>query len=160
MEKGLLRLFAAEILTTALKDTPVVMVTGSPQTTWVRILGARDREFITMDYDTPLAAARNDPTGLVRNLDRSTIDEVQRARDLFRGISRSVDEDRRAGRFLLTGSASILALPQISESLAGPMDVVSLLPISQAEIRKRKPREIVAGSPRRPIPCRQSQSIR
>lgn len=73
-----------------------------------------------MDNDTALAAARGDPTGLVRGLDRTTIDEVQRVPDLLRAIKKSVDEDRRPGRFLLMGSANILTLPKVSESLAGP----------------------------------------
>jgi uncharacterized protein len=96
--------FSGELVATALKDTPVVMVTGPRQcgkTTLVRDLVAGNREFITMDDDTVLAAARSDPTGLVRALDRTTIDEVQRVPDLLRAIKKSVDEDRRAGRFLL-----------------------------------------------------------
>lgn len=134
--------FAAELVTTALKDTPVVMVTGPRQcgkTTLVRDLVASNREFMTLDDDTVLAAARSDPTGLVRGLNRTTIDEVQRVPDLLRAIKRSVDDDRRAGRFLLTGSANILTLPQVSESLAGRMEIVNLLPLSRAEIRGRKP---------------------
>jgi predicted AAA+ superfamily ATPase len=92
-----------------------------------------------MDDDTVLAAARSDPTGLVRALDRTTIDEVQRVPDLLRAITKSADDDRRAGRFLLTGSANILTRPQVSESLAGRMEIVSLLPLSRAEIRGKKP---------------------
>ena len=75
----------------------------------------------------------------MRGLNRTTIDEVQRAPDLLRAIKRSVDDDRRAGRFLLTGSANILTLPQVSESLAGRMEIVNLMPLSRAEIRGRKP---------------------
>src|SRR6202789_4242160 len=134
--------FSAELVATALKDTPVVMVTGPRQcgkTTLVRDLVAGNREFITLDDDTVLAAARSDPTGLVRSLDRTTIDEVQRVPDLLRAIKRSVDDDRRAGRFLLTGSANILTLPQVSESLAGRMEIVNLMPISRAEILGKEP---------------------
>ncbi|HWO29410.1 MAG TPA: ATP-binding protein, partial [Candidatus Acidoferrum sp.] len=134
--------FSAELVATALKDTPVVMVTGPRQcgkTTLVRDLVAGNREFITMDDDTVLAAARSDPTGLVRALDRTTIDEVQRVPDLLRAIKKSVDDDRRPGRFLLTGSANILTLPQVSESLAGRMEIVSLLPLSRTEVRGKKP---------------------
>ena len=72
------------------------------KTTLVRDLVADNREFTTMDDDTVLAAARNNPTGLMRALHRATIDEVQRVPDLSRAIKNSVDEDRRAGRFLLT----------------------------------------------------------
>jgi uncharacterized protein len=135
--------FSGELVATALKDTPVVMVTGPRQcgkTTLVRDFVGGKREFITMDDDTTLAAARSDPTGMVRALDRATIDEVQRAPDLLRAIKKSVDEDRRAGRFLLTGSVNILTLPQVSESLAGRMEIVSLLPLSRAEIRGKKVR--------------------
>jgi hypothetical protein len=142
MEKKLFPRFAAELVNTALKDTPVVMVTGprqSGKTTLVRDLVASDRELISMDDDTALAAARSDPAGLVRGLDRATIDEVQRVPDLLRAIKRSVDGDRRAGRFLLTGSANILVLPQVLESLAGRMEIVNLLPLAQAEILRRKP---------------------
>jgi len=148
--------FAAELVTTALKDTPVVMVTGprqSGKTTLVRDLVPSIREFITMDDETVVAAARSDPTGLVRSLDRATIDEVQRVPDLLRAIKKSVDEDRRAGRFLLTGSADILALPQVSESLAGRMEIVNLLPLARAEIGRKKPtflRSAFAGQIEKP----------
>src|SRR5439155_14211945 len=134
--------FSAELVATALKDTPVVMVTGPRQcgkTTLVRDLVAGNREFITMDDDTVLAGARSDPTGLVRALDRTTIDEVQRVPDLLRAIKKSVDDERRAGRSLLMGSANILALPQVSESLAGGMEIVSRLRLSRAEVRGKKP---------------------
>src|SRR5207253_8202674 len=90
--------FSAELVATALRDTPVVMVTGPRQcgkTTLVRDLLATEREFLTLDDDTLLAAARSDPTGLVRDAGRMTIDEVQRAPDLLRAIKRSVDENRR-----------------------------------------------------------------
>ncbi len=67
--------------------------------------------------------------GLVRGLDGVVIDEVQRHPDLLRAIKFSVDSDRRPGRFLPTGSANVPALPQLSESLAGRMAVVELLPL-------------------------------
>lgn len=140
--------FSAELVTTALKDTPVVMVTGprqSGKTTLVRDLIAGNREFITLDDDTLLAAARNDPTGLIRSLNRTTIDEVQRVPDLLRAIKKSVDDDRRPGRFLLTGSANLLTLPQVSESLAGRMEVVNLLPLSRAEVRSKRPNFLTAA---------------
>ena len=127
---------------TALKDTPVVMVTGPRQcgkTTLVREFVDDDRVYITLDDDTVLEAARSDPAGFVRGLDRAVIDEVQRAPDLLRALKKTVDDDRRPGRFLLTGSANILTLPTVSESLAGRMEIVSLLPLSRSEIRGMKP---------------------
>lgn len=134
--------FSAVMAATALRDTPVVLITGPRQcgkTTLVRDLIAGNREFLTLDDEITLASARSDPAGLVRGLDKCTIDEIQRAPDLLRSIKRSVDEDRRAGRFLLTGSANLLTVPKVSESLAGRMEIINLLPLSQAEIHKRRP---------------------
>ena len=141
-DRTLFARFAADLVIDALQDTPVVIVIGPRQcgkTTLVRDLVADHRDFYTFDDETVLAAAHADPTGLVRGLDRATIDEVQRAPDLLRAIKLSVDEDRRAGRFLLTGSANILALSKVSESLAGRMEIVDLLPLSRSEIRGRRP---------------------
>lgn len=134
--------FSAERVKTALRDTPVVMVNGPRQcgkTTLARRFVEGDRAYITLDDDTQLAAARADPAGFMRGVDRAIIDEIQRAPELLRAIKRSVDEDRRPGRFLLTGSANVLTLPQVAESLAGRMEVVNLLPLSRAEIRGVKP---------------------
>ncbi len=148
--------FAASPLTTALGDTPVVLVTGPRQcgkTTLVRDLVRGRREFLTLDDDTTLAAAHADPTGFVRGLGTVTIDEIQRAPDLLRAIKKSVDENRQAGRFLLTGSANLLTVPQVAESLAGRMEIVNLLPLAQAEIRGQKPSFLKAafeGKPCKP----------
>jgi predicted AAA+ superfamily ATPase len=136
------RRFSARRVATALTDNPVVMLIGPRQcgkTTLVRQFLDKEREYVTLDDDTVLEAARNDPTGFVRGFDLVTIDEVQRAPELLRAIKLSVDNDRRAGRFLLTGSANILTLPQISESLAGRMEIINLMPISRAEILGKEP---------------------
>ena len=142
LDSALIPRLAAHRVKQALKDTPVVMVPGPRQagkTTLVRAFAGRDRVYVTLDDDTVLAGVRSDPVSFLRGLDRAVIDEVQRAPELLRAIKRSVDDDRRPGRFLLTGSANVLALPQVSESLAGRMEVVSLLPLSQVEIRGVKP---------------------
>jgi len=132
--------FSVDQVKTALIDTPVVMVTGPRQcgkTTLVR--GFASHRYITLDDDTVLEAARGDPSGFVRGLDHAIVDEVQRAPDILRAIKKTIDVDRRPGRFLLTGSANVLTLPQVSESLAGRMQVVNLLPLSRAEIREKRP---------------------
>ena len=131
--------FSVDQVKAALIDTPVVMVTGPRQcgkTTLVR--GFTSHQYITLDDDTVLEAARGDPSGFVRGLDHAIVDEVQRAPDLLRAIKKTIDVDRRPGRFLLTGSANVLTLPQVSESLAGRMQVVNLLPLSRAEIREKR----------------------
>lgn len=133
---------SADCVEIALRDTPVVLVTGPRQcgkTTLVRELIGDERTYVTLDDDTALEAAANDPAGFVRGFDRVVIDEVHRVPALLRAIKQSVDGDRRPGRFLLTGSANVLTLPRISESLAGRMELVTLLPLSRAEVLGKKP---------------------
>jgi len=125
----------------ALLDTPVVLLAGPRQagkTTLVRQIAARQGlHYITLDDELTWLSARADPVGIVRNLGRAVIDEVQRAPQLLLAIKKSVDEDRRPGRFLLTGSANLMALPTVADSLAGRMETLSLLPLSQSEIESR-----------------------
>ena len=71
---------------------------------------------------------------MVRSLDRAVIDEIQRVPGLLLAIKKSVDEDRRPGRFLLTGSANLMVMPMIADSLAGRMETLTLLPLSQSEL--------------------------
>jgi len=124
----------------ALLDTPVVLLAGprqSGKTTLVRQMVAPDMRYLTLDDELTLLSARNDPVGLIRSLDRAVIDEIQRAPQLLLAIKKSVDEDRRPGRFLLTGSANLMALPTVADSLAGRIETLSLLPLSQSEIEGR-----------------------
>jgi predicted AAA+ superfamily ATPase len=95
------------------------------------------RTYITLDDQTALEAAKSDPTGFIRGLDRAIIDEIQRAPDLLLAIKKTVDEDYRPGRFLLTGSANVLTLPRIADSLAGRMETIHMLPLARAEIEGR-----------------------
>lgn len=124
----------------ALADTPVVLIVGSRRagkTTLVRKMGEKGRTYITLDDQTVLGAARSDPSGFIRGLDRAIIDEIQRVPDLLLAIKKTVDEDYRPGRFLLTGSANVLTLPRVADSLAGRMETIQMLPLSQAEIMGR-----------------------
>lgn len=121
----------------ALEDTRVVLITGPRQagkTTLARQFVDDDRPYLTLDDVGTLAAARNDPIGFVRGLDKAVIDEIQRAPDLILALKESVDADTRPGRFLITGSADLATIPAIADSLAGRMAVVSLFPLAQAEI--------------------------
>lgn len=127
----------------ALSDTPVVLVVGprrAGKTTLVRKqLGEGGRTYVTLDDLTVLDAARSDPVGFIRGLGHATIDEIQRAPDLLLAIKKTVDEDERPGRFLLTGSANVLTLPRVAESLAGRMETIRLLPLARAEIAGKMP---------------------
>ncbi len=123
----------------AMTDTPVILLAGPRQagkTTLVRQVAGNNSEFryLTLDDALTLLSAQEDPVGMIRSLDRAVIDEIQRAPDLLLAIKQSVDEDRRPGRFLLTGSANVMALPSVADSLAGRMETLSLLPLSQSEI--------------------------
>lgn len=121
----------------ALSDTPVVLIVGPRRvgkTTLVRKMGTADRAYVTLDDQTALEAARADPSGFIRGFDRAIIDEIQRAPDLLLAIKKTVDEDYRPGRFLLTGSANVLTLPRVADSLAGRMETLRMLPLSRVEI--------------------------
>ncbi len=130
------RLIRARILE-AMADTPVVLLAGPRQagkTTLVRQLADQGRRYLTLDDELTLLAAREDPVGLVRGLDLAIIDEVQRVPQLLLAIKKSVDDDRRPGRFLLTGSANLMSKPTVADSLAGRMETLTLLPLSQSEL--------------------------
>lgn len=103
------------------------------------------RSYVTLDDPATLAAARSDPVAFIRDLDRAVIDEVQRAPDLLLAIKRSVDEDRRPGRFLLTGSADLSAIANVRESLAGRIETIPLLPLSRSEMLRRKKTRFVTS---------------
>ncbi|MEX0713777.1 MAG: ATP-binding protein, partial [Pirellulales bacterium] len=106
-------------------------------TTLVKSLASSEyrARYLNLDDFTVLAAARHDPAGFIAGLEANTIlDEIQHAPELFPAIKAQVDRDRRPGRFLLTGSANVLLLPRLSESLAGRMEIVPLWPLSQGEL--------------------------
>lgn len=128
-------------IATALQDTRVVLVVGPRQagkTTLARLYASSDRPYLTLDDPATLAAAQSDPAGFVRGLKRAVIDEVQRAPDLLLAIKESVDKDPAPGRFLLTGSSNLMALPTVADSLAGRLEVITLLPFAQAELAGTK----------------------
>ncbi len=125
---------------TALEDTRVVLVEGPRQagkTTLVRKFVTEQRPFLSLDDPVVLASAKRDPVGFIRNLEGGVIDEIQRAPELMLVIKQSVDTNTAPGRFLLTGSANIMALPTIGDSLAGRIEIVQLFPFAQSELRGR-----------------------
>ena len=131
----------APLLADALADTPVVLINGARQSgksTLVQSQAASEgapRQYLTLDDTAVLSAARSDPAGFVNGLQGAvTLDEVQRVPELFLAIKAAVDRQRQPGRFLLTGSADVLLLPGIADSLAGRMEVLSLWPLSCAEM--------------------------
>ena len=127
----------AEVLA-ALEDTPVVLIHGPRQcgkSTLAQTVGKQiGASYVTLDDPTPRSLASTEPESLLQGYPGPLIiDEVQRAPELFLALKASVDRNRTPGRFLLTGSANVLALPKIADSLAGRLAIIDLLPFSQAE---------------------------
>lgn len=123
----------------AMADTPVVLLNGARQTgkttlaqEWATAPGV---QYFTLDDAATLSLAVGDPSGFIRNLQGPVVvEEIQKAPELFPAIKLAVDRDRRPGRFLLTGSANVMTLPRLSESLAGRMEILPLFPLSAGEL--------------------------
>lgn len=119
-----------------MQDTPVVCLLGPRQcgkTTLALTFGA-NRQYFSLDEEIYATNAQQDPVGLLTFTDKpKTIDEVQRAPQLLQALKTVVDRDRRPGQFLLTGSANLLLMPQLGDSLAGRVEYVYLHPLTDAE---------------------------
>jgi len=137
----------------ALSDTPVILINGARQTgksTLCNTLLNNESfaetlplslpisfrgQYVTMDDPATLLAAQKDPLGFLQDLGKHVIlDEVQRAPELFLPIKKLVDEDRKGRRIILTGSADVMMLPRVGDSLAGRIEIHNLWPLSQDEI--------------------------
>ena len=139
--------FLAVRLREALSDTPAVLIHGprqSGKTTLARTVGEpRGYRYVTFDNEAVREAARRDPLGFVEGLPRHTIlDEVQRVPEIFPSLKAAIDERRTAGRYILTGSANVLFVPHLAESLAGRMGILRLHPLAQCELLGKRPRFI------------------
>ena len=123
----------------ALQNHPVVVVSGARQTgktTLVKNLGSSEsRAFISMDDLDVLELARKRPDDLLARAKRLTVDEVQRVPELLLSIKRDVDSHHRRGRFLLTGSANLLLMREVADSLAGRAVYLTLSPFTASEKR-------------------------
>lgn len=119
-----------------LQVMPAVVVTGARQTgksTLVAERIGRGRRYASLDDLDVLDAARRDPEILLGGPGPVTLDEVQREPSLLQAIKRAIDRDRTPGRFLLTGSANLLLMRQVSESLAGRASYLTLWPMTRRE---------------------------
>lgn len=135
----MIRRFAEQEVLDALGDTPVVLIHGPRQagksTLSRQIEESGQRTYVTLDDPIPRQRAQSDPAGFLKDYGWPlTIDEIQRVPELFLAIKASVDRERVPGKYLLTGSANVLVLPKIADSLAGRMAIVDLLPLSQGEM--------------------------
>ena len=122
-------------LNIALQDTPVVCLLGPRQVGKSSLVkrAAPERTYLDLDNAELRATAIDDPLGFINSLpEYVTLDEIQRAPELMRAIKISVDNNRKPGRFILTGSANLLRLPQLSDSLAGRMEIIRLHPLTES----------------------------
>ncbi len=136
--------FAEPRLTEALADAPAVLIHGPRQcgkTTLAQTVGARaGYTYMTFDDEVARSAAMTDPVGFVADLPRRVVlDEVQHVPHLFAALKTAIDRERIPGRFLLTGSANVLLLPKLADSLAGRMAILRLHPLAQCELVRRVP---------------------
>ncbi len=128
----------------SLKNNPVVLINGARQVGKSTLVEGLVKEgyqarYISFDDHAILFAASNDPFGFLNQYDGSlAIDEVQRNPEIFMAIKRIVDNKKKSGQFLLTGSANVLTIPKVSESLAGRMILHTLWPLSQGEVKGKK----------------------
>ncbi|GAB6113248.1 ATP-binding protein [Desulfomicrobium salsuginis] len=133
----------------ALADAPVVLIHGPRQcgkTTLARQAGETvGFDYISFDDDVQRAAAQSDPVGYVADLSaRVILDEIQRVPELFTALKAAVDARREPGRFILTGSANVLLIPRLADSLAGRMEILRLHPLAQAELSGKNPEFLTA----------------
>ena len=120
----------------AISDTPVVCVLGARQcgkTALVRHMFP-DRPYVDLDTHSEFVMASEDPGSYIQRLpDTVTIDEVQQVPNLIGPIKVSVDQNRRPGRFILTGSVNLLLIPGLTQTLAGRMEIIDLHPLTESE---------------------------
>jgi predicted AAA+ superfamily ATPase len=97
----------------------------------------------TLDDPIIMDLAQRDPDGFIyRSAKPMIIDEIQKVPDLMRALKRNIDLDRKNGQFLLTGSANIMTLKTVSESLAERIGLYQLNPFSWAELEKKPATDI------------------
>lgn len=131
--------YAQSLVEETIEDTPITVIQGARQvgkSTLVReVVASRDATVLSLDVTAAYNAARADPDAFVRQAEGLlVIDEVQRVPELVRAMKDAVEDDRRPGRFLVTGSADLLQIPGTEESLAGRAETVVLYGLSQGEL--------------------------
>ena len=133
----------ADALTNLMRVRRVLLLVGprqSGKTTLAKQLASSDIEYCTLDDKRTLELASTDTNKFVRHSKQMMIiDEVQRVPELLPAVKLVVDEDNRPGQFLLTGSANVPGLPQVTESLAGRVARIRLRALSQGEILSAEP---------------------
>ncbi len=162
---------ASDTVREAMADTPVAIIQGARQvgkSTLATMLADNSPHVVSVTLDDPatLSVAQSDPVFFVEQAGDGllVIDEAQRAPGLILPLKASVDQDRRPGRFLLTGSADLLQIKGVGDSLAGRAETIELMPLSQGELARRTTPEdfiswVVAGAPGTGFPALEPSSV-
>ena len=138
MNSNALSRLVAPGLEDRLRVMPAVVVTGARQTgksTLAQELAPGGRRFLSLDDLDVVDLARRDPQAITGGGQPVTIDEVQREPDLLHAVKRDIDRNRQPGKFLLTGSANLLLMRKVSESLAGRASYLTLWTMTRREQR-------------------------
>ena len=142
MSKSIYKRHIESRLAEALQDSPAVLIQGPRQcgkTTLAQTVGG-SAVYMSFDDENTRSFAEKDPIGFVESLPEHIIlDEIQKVPGLFPTIKMAIDGNRKAGRFILTGSVNVLQLSAVSESLAGRMETIRLHPFSQNELEQTPP---------------------
>ena len=129
-----------EKLKKSLSIYPVILIGGARQvgkTTLVKnVLTDQGYTYYTLDDRSTLLFAQRDPQGFIENLSGPVvIDEIQRVPELLLAIKYVSDQEPKAGRFVITGSANPMLLPSVADSLRGRIAILNVHPFSQGEFR-------------------------
>ena len=158
VRNGLYPRFIEARFAEALEDSPVVLIQGPRQcgkTTLAQMVCApeslarhagpantasRSYRYLSFDDDVVRAGAETDPMGFIADLPETVVlDEVQRVPGLFTSLKLEVDRRPAPGRFVLTGSMNVLAVPTVQDSLAGRLETIRLHPLAQCELHASRP---------------------
>lgn len=135
------------LLRQALEDAPVLVLTGARQVGKSTLLlnekPFSDFRFLTMDDFDVLRQAREQPEALWAGTDQVILDEVQKAPDLLAAVKQAVDRAPGRMKFVLSGSANLLLMKQVSESLAGRAIYHVLDPLTLGEINRAAPPDLI-----------------
>lgn len=142
-----LKRWTTPLLRDALSDASILVLTGARQVGKSTLLLQEDPfcdfRFLTLDDFDTLQQAEQDPGSLFLGAERIIIDEVQRAPNLLLAVKQAVDKNPSRYKFVLSGSANLLLMKQVSESLAGRAVYFELNPMTLGEINQGPPPRLI-----------------
>jgi predicted AAA+ superfamily ATPase len=139
--------FLTPRLQEAFQDTPLLLIKGARQvgksTLMKELVNQRGGQALSFDDPSLLSIAKGDPRGFINQLKTPILlDEVQRAPEIILPLKLRIDQNQAPGQFFLTGSADFHTLPLIADSMAGRIEIKTLWPLSQGEMRYKQERFI------------------